>query len=268
MSRQRKTLIFSVASLVVALCATTVILYAGSAPKSPPRPNSISPQSRTEPKMRNLSLQPEAFRLSRRLGARFTPKARGTTTTTGTLKVGTSQQTVTIIRRQTDNGESVDVVLGDRTLTWSDSEGVRGGSSSPSATERALVEQLIFASPDQFILAQLRGASYYAVARNVRADVGGSDSYTGPLWDLIRVEEPGTEETAQPLSTSRLYYINVKTGLIDKIVSEVRDVSTEANLLEWIDQAGEKVPSHIIWKGGDETIQEFRLTNLAIQLQR
>ena len=264
MSRQRKTLIFSVASLVVALCATTAILSAGAPHESSVSSKPISPQSRTEPRTRNLSLQPEAFRLSRRLGARFTPKARGTTTTTATLKVGTSQQVATIIRRQTDNGESVDVVLGDRTLTWSDSDGVRVGSSSPNATERALVEQLIFASPDQFILAQLRGASYQVVARNVRADVGGSDSYSGPLWDLIRVEEPGTEATRESRPW-RLYYINVQTGLIDKIVSEFAGVRIEANLLNWVDQAGEKVPSHIVWKRNEETVQEFQVTSLDIQ---
>ena len=265
MSRKWKTLILSLASLVVVLCAATAILYAGASPKSPVRPKSMLPQPRSERRTRNLSLQPEALRLSRRLGKRFTAKARGTTTTTGTVIVGTAQQTATIIRRQTDDGESVDVVIGGRASTWRDSEGVRGGSSSPSVTERALVEQLIFDSADQFILAQLRGASYYAVARNVRADVGGSDSYTGPLWDLIRVEEHGTEATGQPRSTSRLYYINVQTGLIDKIVSEVGGVTMEANLLEWVDQAGEKVPSHIVWKRGEETVQEFRLTNLAMQ---
>ena len=266
MSRKWKTLILMGVSLVVS-CVATAILNAGASMRtlSPTKPT--QPQPRSERRLRNLSLQPEAFRVSRRLGARFSHKARGTTTITGTLIIGTNQQLATIIRRQTDDGESVDVVLGGRTLKWRNAEGVTGVPSSPTASERTLVEQLVFDSPDQFILAQLRGAAYYALARNVRADVGGSDSYTGPLWDLIRVEEPATEERAQPLSTSRLYYVNVKTGLIDKIVSEYGDARIEANLFAWVDQAGEKVPSHIIWKRGEETIQEFRLTNLAIQLQ-
>ena len=74
-------------------------------------------------------------------------------------------------------------------------------------------------------------------------------------------------DTAQPVSTSRLYYINVQTGLIDKIVSEFEGATIEANVLAWVNQAGEKVPSHIIWKRGEETVQEFRLTNVSIQLQ-
>jgi hypothetical protein len=56
---------------------------------------------------------------------------------------GTDQQTATIIRRQTENGESVDVVLEDRTLTWRIAEGVRGLSSSPTEIERLLAERLI-----------------------------------------------------------------------------------------------------------------------------
>ncbi|HET9786581.1 MAG TPA: hypothetical protein VFP47_05590 [Pyrinomonadaceae bacterium] len=268
MSRKWKTLILIGASLTMVTCVTTVILNAGASPESPLKTNQTPAQARTERTSRNLSLQPEAFRMSRRLGVRFSAKAHGTTTTTGTLVVGTSQQSATIIRRQADEGETVDVVLGGRTLTWRNAEGVRGVPSAPTTAERTMVEQLIFDSPDQFVLAQLRGAAYYAVARNVRADVGGSDSYTGPLWDLIRVQEPGTEESAQPLSTARVYYINVKTGLIDKIVSEYGGASIEASLLEWVDQAGEKVPSHIIWKRGDETIQEFRLVNLAVQQQQ
>ena len=260
MSRKWKTLISAGASLVVLACATTAILNAGAVPDP-------LLQTRTDQRTRNLSLHPEAFRLSRRLGTRFNPKARISTTTTGTLIVGTNQQLATITRRQTDDGEWVEIVLGGRTLTWRNAEGVRGVPSSPTISERTLVEQLIFDSADQFILAQLRGVAYYTVARNVRADDGGSEDYSGPLWDIVRVEEPGTEETHRPLSSSRLYYINVKTGLIDKIVSEFGGVKIEAQLLEWVNQAGEKVPSRIIWKRGEETVLEFRLTSLALQSQ-
>ena len=266
MSLKWKTLISSGASLIVVSCVTTAILNAGASTETLSPAKLVQPQPHSERRIKNLSLQPEAFKMSRRLGARFSAKTQGTTTTTGTLAVANSRQPVTVVRRQTDDGESVDVVLGGRMLTWRNAEGVRG-PSAPTTSERALVEHLIFDSPDQFILAQLRGAAYFTVARNVRADVDGSDSYNGPLWDLIRVEEPATGDIAQPLSTSRLYYINVQTGLIDKIVSEFDCGTIEAKVLAWVNQDGEKVPSHIIWKRGEETVQEFRLTNVSIQLQ-
>ena len=131
-----------------------------------------------------------------------------------------------------------------------------------------LIERLVLDSPDQFVLAQLRGASYYTVSHNVRADVGGSDNYNGPLWDVVRVQEPETDATRRSLSNWRLYYINVESGLIDKIVSEAGGERIEANVLQWSDQAGEKVPSHIVWKRGNEKVQEFRLTSFAIQAQQ
>lgn len=266
MSRKWKTLILSAAFLLVVSCVTAAILNA--TPKSLSETTPTPAQARTEAKMRNLSLRPEAFKLGRRLGARFAPKSRQTTITTGTLTIGSSRETVTITRRQADDGESVEVALDGRLLTWRKAEGVRGVPSAPTASERLLAERLVLDSADQFILAQLRGASYQTVGRNVRADVGGSDDYSGPLWDLIRLEEPQADETTRPQSPSRLYYLNVQTGLIDKIVSEFHGVTLEAHLLEWVDQAGEKVPSHIIWKRNEEAVQEFRLTSLAIEPQR
>ncbi len=105
------------------------------------------------------------------------------------------------------------------------------------------------------------------MARNVRNDLGGGDDYTGPVWDVIRVEEPERGATRRPLSNWRLYYINVQTGLIDRIVSEVRGEKIEANVLQWVEQGGEKIPAHIVWKRGDETVQEFRLSSFTVQPQ-
>src|SRR5437016_405733 len=61
------------------------------------------------PTARNLSLQPEAFNLSRRLGQRFSSGKRETSTFIGTLAIGADQKIVTAIRRQTDDGEQVEI---------------------------------------------------------------------------------------------------------------------------------------------------------------
>lgn len=263
MSRKWKTLILSGASLVVVVCATSVVLMSNASPESmlttPPTP---ATQTRTERKTRNLSLQPEAFRVSRRLGARFSPKARGSTITTGTLIVGADQQIVTMMRRQTDDGESVDVDLGGRKLTWSDSEGVRAVPSSPTAAERLLAEQLVLDSPDQFVLAQLRGASYFTIARNVRPS-DAADGYTGPLWTLVRVDEPQQSETARPLSAWRIYYISVQTGLPDRIEYQLNGNHIRTDFVAWTEQNGEHAPSHIRWSSGDRVIMEYRATTLS-----
>jgi uncharacterized protein YjbI with pentapeptide repeats len=186
----------------------------------------------------------------------------------GTLTPGSVQQNLSITRRQTATGEEVGIAGEAGTLAWSNLEGARASGANLSEAQQTLIERIVLDNPDQFVLAQLRGASYYTVAHNVRADVGGSDNYNGPLWNLVRVDEPATEVARPPLSNSRLYYINVQTGLIDKIVCELKGATIEASILQWVDQAGEKLPSHIVWKRGNETVQEFRLSSVSIQPQQ
>ena len=267
MCLRSKTVLLWTLPVVILACAVSVVFLgrASSITQTTPAPVQSRPG-----KMRNLSLQPEAFKLSRRLGNRFASSRQTASTVVGTLITGTLQQSVNVVRSQTSTGENVGIAIASvaGTLTWSDVDGPKASSASLNEGQRMLIERLVLDSPDQFVLAQLRGASYYTVSRNVRADLGGSDDYSGPLWDVIRVEEPETEATRRPLSNSRLYYINVQTGLIDKIVSEVRGEKIEASVLQWIDQAGEKVPSRIVWKRGEETVQEFRLTSFAIQPQQ
>ena len=260
MSRKWRTLILSGASLIAVSCVTTAILNAGAPTTlSPTKPT--QPQPRSERSIRNLSLQPEGLRVSRRLGARFNHRSRGSTITTGKLIVGTDEQTATITRRQTDSGESVDVLLGNRRLTWTETEGVGGSQSSPTAEERRLTEQIVFDSPDQFVLAQLRGASYFTVARNVRP-TDATDGYTGPLWTLVRVDEPHQNENARPLSAWRIYYINAQTGLPDRVECQLDGQHIRTEFLEWSDQNGEKAPSRVRWSSGGTTIMEYRTTTV------
>lgn len=264
-----KTLLLCILPVIVIVCAVTAVLP-GSASFKLSLTTAQNPIQTRTGKVRNLSLQPEALKLSRRLGDRFTSSRQTSSTVVGTLLTGTLQQEVNVVRRQTSSGEDVGIAVGGAsgTLMWSDAEGPRASNSNVNEGQRMLIERLVLDSADQFVLAQLRGASYYTVARNVRADAGGSDNYNGPLWDVVRVAEPGTEATRRLLSNWRLFYINVQTGLIDKIVSELRGEKIEANVLQWVDQGGEKVPSRIVWKRGNETVQEFRLTRFAIQPQQ
>src|SRR5829696_607988 len=267
MCLRSKTIVLCTLPVLFLACAVSAVFLSHASSSTQTTQNPVQTSTR---KMRNLSLQPEAFKLSRRLGNRFSSSRQTSSTVLGTLSTGALQQNVNVVRSQTSTGENVGIGLAGAvgTLTWSDGDGPKAFGSTVSEGQRTLIERLVLDSPDQFVLAQLRGASYYTVSHNVRADPGGSDNYEGPLWDVIRVEEPETEATRRPLSNSRLYYINVQTGLIDKIVSEVRGEKIEANVLQWVDQAGEKVPSRMVWKRGNETVQEFRLTSFAMQPQQ
>ena len=255
-----KTVLLWTLPIVILVCAAGAVLIRGTSSQTAVQPRTG--------KMRNLSLQPEAFKLSRRLGNRFESSRQTSSTLVGALITGTLQQEVNVVRKQTSSGEEVGIGVANAALTWSDLDGPGASGANVNEGQRMLIERLVLDSPDQFVLAQLRGVSYYTVARNVRSDLGGSGDYTGPLWDVIRVEEPDRGATRRPLSNSRLYYVNVQTGLIDKIVSEVREEKIEANVLQWVDQGGEKVPSHIVWKRSNETVQEFRVTSFTVQPQQ
>jgi hypothetical protein len=172
-----------------------------------------------------------------------------------------NQQVLSITRRQVGDGESVELLSAGRVLTWSASEGAKVALSAPTADERLLVERLIYDSPDYFVLAQLRGASYFRVAQNVRPPEA-PDNYTGPLWTVVRVDEPQIEESVRPRSSWRLYYINSNTGLIDRIVSRLGDETVEAEIISWTEHDGEKIPSQVTWSIAGRAVMNYQVTSV------
>ncbi len=213
---------------------------------------------------RNLSLQPEAYKLSRILGKRFHGPQRKASLLVGTLTVNGAPVSISIERQQGARGESLTVrrLLNPEVLTWDETNGAKSSGTLGTA-EREVIERLCFDSVDQFVLAQLRGASYTRVAQNVRLAKADSENDTGPLWDVIRVDGPVSGET-KPASTWRLYYINTKTGLIDRIVSEVADHRIEATLSQWQEQSGERFPTRIIWTSDGQRVMSLTLTSLSL----
>jgi len=212
---------------------------------------------------RNLALQPEAFNMGRRLGGRFAPGKREKSILVGTLTMGADRRVVQTTRTQTDDGEQVEIrIAGSQgSLTWDSGQGALSSSGRATGTTRELIERLVLDSPDQFVLAQLRGASYYTVVRNVRPD-DANDGYAGPLWNIVRVGDPQTDNEKQPESRWRLYYINTTTGLIDRIVSEVQGQQITAEL-KWTEAGGEKLPAQIVWTRQGQTIMQYNLANFS-----
>lgn len=214
---------------------------------------------------RNLSLQAEAFNMGRRLGRRFSASSRGRSVLLGTLTIGTDQRGVNISRNQLDQGEHVEIaVVGSLSLlTWDAAQGALSSGTRATGSDRELIERLVLDSPDQFVLAQLRGASYFTVARNVRPANAG-DNYTGPLWNIIRIGDPDPDETRRPQSRWRLYFLNAATGLIERIESETRGQRIVAEISGWMDVNGEKVPTQITWTRQGQTLMQYRLTSFSV----
>lgn len=225
----------------------------------------VQQSSRVSSRLRSqLALQPEADRLRRRLGQRFLAPGREISALAGTVLLGTERYAVNIIRSQEDEGEKLTITLnGQTTFTWSGTDGARSGNTPATGNLRALVERLALDSADQFILAQLRGASYFNVASGVRpTEAAGSDRYDGPVWNLVRVGEPPNLTQNRPQSIWRLYYLNASTGLIEKVVSQEQGQTIVAEVSGWVTQNGETVPTKISWKQKGQTLMDLSLTNI------
>jgi hypothetical protein len=215
-----------------------------------------------------LSRQPEVFKLNRILGQRLTGQRPVTSVITGTLTFGTDERGVSITRRQDNGGEGVEVALANQqtSLAWNAAAGAgKSSGDAPSNDERFIVERLALDSPDQFALAQLRGASYYTTVRNVRpAEVGDADGYAGPTWNIVRVSEPtGNGQSSAQQSNWRLYYINTATGLIDRIVCEIEGDTVTAELSDWRELGGEKIPGQVNWTRQGLPVMQFHLNSFS-----
>lgn len=263
MSRRWQTCLLCVVSIALLVFATRVILVS-RASTTTTFPTSNKPaQSQGPNKIRNLVLQPEAAAVNRRIGNRF-KSANARCDVVGTLTVGSDRQPITIMRSQTDTGENVAVLLAGRSFSWSGAEGIKASQgAAASEAERLAVERLVFDSPDQFVLAQLRGASYQTIVRNLRP-VDAADDYAGPLWTMVRVNDPQRVESAAPKSPWRLYYINSNSGLIDRIESDLDGQRIAASILQWTEQNGEKIPSHIRWTMNGQTLMEYQLNSFSL----
>lgn len=262
MSRIPNRLMLAVASIALAACATSVILIsrASTTPERIPEP---SAQPRRASRNRNLSLKPEALAVGRRLGNRFKPDSNSVSTAVGVLTMDGEQHHLILKRRQTNTGEDVDLQIGNRGLKWNEQEHLKGQSGSLSEADRLLAERLILDSPDQFVLAQLRGAGYFTVARNVRP-VAAGDDYSGPLWNIVRVDEPQPEdESLKSFSRWRLYYINTQTGLPDRIEYQLNGQDIRTDFVEWTDQHGEKTPARVTWSSGGQVLMEYTARNVS-----
>lgn len=255
------------AVLVCAVCLAVVGGLAGAffftraALKTAAPTTQVSTAAPVNRGSRNIFLQPEALRVSRRLGKRFGPTSRAAAVVTGTLTIAGSAQPVSITRQQTLTGETVELGFRDRRLSWNEREGTKS-SAELSSLERLLVERLTLDSPDQFVLAQLRGASYFTIARNVRP-ADAVDGYAGPLWNLVRVDEPQRAESLRPQSSWRIYYLNVQTELPDRVEYQLNGQAIVVEFLEWTEQQGEKTPALVRWTSNGQPLMEYRATTVS-----
>jgi len=252
-------------SLTTKMSASKISTSKASAPNNP-----TTAAQKAQPSGRfdyRLAMQPEANKMRRRLGQRFQTTGLETTISDAVLTIGSQRQPIRIIRvRDDDAGEQVALALGGglRSLSWNVREGAESAGRAPDSDDRRLIERIVLDSPDQFILAQTRGASYYTIGQNVMpAEAGDSESYSGTLWDLVRIVEPRHGLTNKPESEWRIYYINVMTGFVDKVVYEEQGEMITVEMTGWTNRDGEVAPSRIRWTAKGQVLMELNVNNVS-----
>jgi hypothetical protein len=265
MSRRSRTVLCCVVLLGIAAAASAFLITRAS-PERPPATQSTVQLRATKQGPRNLFLQPEAVAVARKLGKRFGVSSRSSSVIAGSVTIAGIDQPLTITRRQNETGEQVSLLVGGRNLTWDDQEGTKSVAGLLSDPDRLLMERLTLDSPDQFVLAQLRGASYFTIARNVRP-TDATDNYTGPLWNLVRVDEPQETEKTRPLSSWRIYYVNGQTGLPDRVEYQLNELPITVEFLEWTKQGEETTPSRVKWSSNGQALMELHVTSVSLNQQ-
>jgi len=125
----------------------------------------------------------------------------------GVLILNGQQRALQIMRKQTDDGERVEIALAEMPglLTW-----MRGGrvdtSSRADDTVRALIERLVLDSP---ISSRSRNYAAPAITRSPAVSADGRDErYAGPLWTscelTIRIGTRNAGRRARGVSTTSI----------------------------------------------------------------
>jgi hypothetical protein len=211
-----------------------------------------------------LSFQPEADNFRRRLGTRFLVPGQELAVLGGTLTIGSQAHSVLVTRRQDDDTERIAIATDGAaaSLTWDGISGAIYNGAAASGNERQICERVALDSPDQFILAQLRGASYQTIARGAMPpESAGQDSYTGPVWDVVRLAEPRNGSANPPESSARTFHINTNSGLIDRVFSQEQGQIVVAEISGWIKRGTEVEPTHTVWKQSGQAVMELTITS-------
>jgi hypothetical protein len=235
---------------------------------TPPLPvSSEAPQS--EPSWityySRLSAEPTADRMRSVLGNRFSSPAKQISYISGILLLNSQPHPIRMVRSQEEEGEIVDLSLdnGAALLTWNQRDGATSTSGALSGDLKRVVERIVLNGPDQFILAQLRGAGYYTVATDVVPEEAlNTGNYRGAAWDAVRVQEPDSADGRAPESRWRMYYINTGSGLIERIISGEQGDPVMAELLDWTKRDGDLVPGRIRWSRNKQVFMELAISGV------
>jgi hypothetical protein len=147
-----------------------------------------------------------------------------------------------------------------RVLTFNE-DGVGVTNGAPEQLDRAVIETLVYDSPEHFFIGQMGAAATRF------PDDGEAENYAGPFYDIYQTTEQvriGLEAREQ----TKLYYFNSDTRLLERVLYTLShdgsESSVEIQLSDWREIEGQKVPGRIIRLENNAPMLTFSLTPSSI----
>jgi hypothetical protein len=197
------------------------------------------------------------------LGNRFESLAQGRSIVTATFTRSKGEPSqFTIIRELPDKLRIEETGLTTQRTIGHDGNRPWTRAGSLSAEDLRVVESIVRDSVEHFIAGQARGDATLHLGDMFRADDGSNQNYDGPFHDILRVDD--AFETPEGTKTRpTLFYLDSRTGLLEKIVYEREEGKIEVEFGGWITIANQKTPGRIVWKENGSVTNQLVITHVA-----
>lgn len=129
-----------------------------------------------------------------------------------------------------------------------DGDQVKAGGNPLDEPEQDLLETLVYGSAEHFFATQMQGMATRFLGSRFRIDDGSAADYSGPYYDVYKVEDQVNTSTDQRQQL-KFYYFNSDTLLLERVTYEITrngsTVKVEERLSDWTREQGQRIVRRI-----------------------
>ena len=214
-------------------------------------------------------LRPQLDAALKALGDRVEKPGKERLTITGTLQRADSTQVIPfaavyqqpgLLRFQAGQGQEF------RTIIFNGRRAEKLGSSL-SADEEALVEMLIYDTPEGFFNSQMDGAATSFLGSRFRADDGTTENYSGPYHDIYQVMDR-VKVKGDVSQRLKLFLLNSDTQLLEFIRYQIATngivTDVEVRLGDWQKTQDQMVPRRLVRLENNQPVLTLTIVSVAV----
>lgn len=155
--------------------------------------------------------------------------------------------------------------LSARTITFNGQRAEKLGGSL-TAEEEALVETLVYDTPEGFFSGQMEGAATRFLGPRFSADDGAAEDYGGPYYDIYQMADR-VKVTGDILARPKLFLFNSDTQLLELVRYQVGAggmiTDVEVRLGDWQKTEDQMIPRRIVRLENNEPVLSLIITAVA-----